>query len=181
MVSYMGESCGAVVVEMVDRAVNRSISPYAVISGWAIGMDGNCNPNPSYEGELQVINSAFKSAQISANEIDYINPYGTGSLIGDEIELKAIHDSHLPYAYINATKSITGHGLSAAGTVEIIASLLQMKSSRLYPTRNLEEPIEPDNNWVRNKAISHKIKNALSLSMGFGGINTEICLQKCND
>jgi malonyl-ACP decarboxylase len=172
-----GESCGAVVIERVDSVMRRQAKPYARISGWAIGMDGNRNPNPSYEGEVGVIKGALEYAKISAQEIDYVNPHGTGSIVGDEIEIKAIRDCKLSHAYINATKSITGHGLSAAGTVEVIATLLQMKESRLHPTRNLEDPIEASFNWVGGKSIEHKIKHALSLSMGFGGINTAICLQ----
>jgi len=172
-----GESCGAVVIERADSAIRRQVKPYARISGWAIGMDGNRNPNPSCEGEVGVIKKALEYAKISAQEIDYINPHGTGSVIGDEIEIKAIQDCQLSHAYINATKSITGHGLSAAGTVEVIATLLQMKESRLHPTRNLEEPIESSINWVGAESVEHDIGHALSLSMGFGGINTAICLQ----
>lgn len=172
-----GESCGAVVIERADSALNRQIKPYAVISGWAMVVDANRNPNPSHEGEVRVVQETLKQAKLSAQEIDYINPHGTGSVIGDEIELRAIRDCQLSHAYINATKSITGHGLSAAGTVEVIATLLQMKESRLHPTRNLEDPIEPSYNWVRGQSIQHTIKHALNLSMGFGGINTAICLQ----
>ncbi len=173
-----GESCGAVVIERADSAMRRHVSPYAKISGWAVGMDKNRNPNPSYEGEVQVIKKALEHAKLSAKDIDYINPHGTGSVIGDEIELKAIRDCALSHAYINATKSITGHGLSAAGTVEVIATLLQMKETRLHPSRNLQEPIEPLFNWVQGQSVLHVIENALSLSMGFGGINTSICLQR---
>jgi len=172
-----GESCGAVVIERADFAMSRQIKPYAILSGWAVAMDGNRNPNPSYEGEVQVIRRALEQGNLSPQEIDYINPHGTGSTIGDAIEIKAIQDCQLSHAYINATKSITGHGLSAAGTVEIIATLIQMKESRLHPTRNLENPINSSFNWVRGQSVPHDIKHALSLSMGFGGINTAICLQ----
>jgi malonyl-ACP decarboxylase len=141
-------------------------------------MDGNRNPNPSYDGEVKVIKSALARAHLSPQDIDYINPHGTGSIIGDEIEVKAIRDSHLSHAYINATKSIIGHGLSAAGTVEVIATLLQMKASRLHPSRNLESPIDHSLQWVGPESIPHTIENALKLSIGFGGINTAICLQR---
>ncbi|MCL6590819.1 MAG: polyketide beta-ketoacyl:ACP synthase [Firmicutes bacterium] len=174
-----GESCGAVVIERGASVNFRQVKPYALISGWAMGMDGNRNPNPSYEGEVQVIQKALEKAKIMAQEIDYINPHGTGSIIGDETELESIRACQLSHAYINATKSITGHGLSAAGIVEIIATLMQMRESRLHPTRNLDDPIDPSFNWVRNQSVSHMIKNAVSLSMGFGGINTAICLQNC--
>ncbi|PPA87173.1 polyketide beta-ketoacyl:ACP synthase [Brevibacillus laterosporus] len=172
-----GESCGVVVIERQNTALSRKVKPYAKVSGWAVQMDGNRNPNPSYDGEVHVIQKALNKARLTPKDIDYINPHGTGSIVGDEIELKAIRNCQLDHAYINATKSITGHGLSAAGTVEIISTVLQMKESRLHPTRNLENPIVPSFNWVRDQSISHKIKHALSLSMGFGGINTAVCLQ----
>jgi malonyl-ACP decarboxylase len=172
-----GESCGVVVIERINSTMSRKVKPYAMLSGWAMGMDGNRNPNPSYDGEVQVIKKALELAKLLSNEIDYINPHGTGSVIGDEIEIRAIRDCQLSGAYINATKSITGHGLSAAGTVEVIATLLQMKESRLHPTRNLDEPIESSCNWVQDQSVPHVIRNALNLSMGFGGINTAICLQ----
>ncbi len=173
-----GESCGVIVIERAGFAIDRQVKPYARISGWSMGIDGNRNPNPSYDGETRVIRKTLQQAGLSAREIDYINPHGTGSVIGDEIELKAIRDCELSHAYINATKSITGHGLTAAGAVEIIATLLQMKASRLHPTRNLDNPIESAFNWVQYQSVPHNIKNALTLSMGFGGINTAICLQK---
>lgn len=172
-----GESCGAVVIEKAVNPFKRPVKHYGSITGWGMGVDGNRNPNPSFEGECRVINNALKSAGLQPQAIDYINPHGTGSLIGDETELKAIEETKLSHAYINATKSITGHGLSAAGTVEVIATLLQMEASSLHPTRNLVEPINTRLNFVMNKPVSHSIKNALSLSMGFGGINTAICLK----
>jgi malonyl-ACP decarboxylase len=98
--------------------------------------------------------------------------------VGDETELKALRACELTNAYLNATKSLIGHGLSAAGTVEVIATLLQMRAGRLHPTRNLENPIDQTLHWVKDKAIDHSIGNALTLSMGFGGINTALCWQR---
>ncbi|WPS89983.1 beta-ketoacyl synthase N-terminal-like domain-containing protein [Brevibacillus halotolerans] len=173
-----GESCGVVVIERADLAYKRRVSPYACLTGWAITMDGNRNPNPSYDGEVHVIREALRQAELSADQIDYINPHGTGSPLGDETEVRAIYDCGLAHAYLNATKSLVGHGLSAAGTVEAIATLVQMKESRLHPTRNLDQPIHDSLNWVKGQSIRHDIANALTLSMGFGGINTALCLQK---
>ncbi|MBU9710071.1 polyketide beta-ketoacyl:ACP synthase [Paenibacillus sp. AK121] len=174
-----GESCGVIVIERSDFKMKRQGKSYAKLTGWDMGMDRNRNPNPSYEGEVQVIKRALKKAKLQPEKIDYINPHGTGSVVGDEIEIKAIQDCNLSHAYINATKSIIGHGLSSAGTVEIIATLLQMKESKLHPTRNLEKPIGVDCNWVKNEPIPAAIHNTMNLSMGFGGINTAICMQKC--
>ena len=141
-------------------------------------MDGNRNPDPSPEGEVRVIQTALQRAGCAPEEIDYINSHGTGSLIGDEIELKAIVACRLSDASLNATKSIIGHGLSAAGTVEVIATLLQMQAGRVHPTRNLDNPIDPSLHWARQDSVIRRVENALTLSMGFGGINTALCLRK---
>ncbi|MGK3962584.1 beta-ketoacyl synthase N-terminal-like domain-containing protein [Sorangium sp. So ce118] len=176
-----GESCGAVVIERAESARQRErVTPYARASGWAVAMDGNRNPNPSYEGEVRVIQGALREANLSARDIDYVNPHGTGSVIGDETELRVLYDCDLAHAPINATKSIIGHGLSAAGTVEIIAVLLQMQGSRLHPTRNLDEPIDPRFRWVRHEPVAHEIGHALKMSMGFGGINAAVVLSQHN-
>lgn len=173
-----GESCGVVVVERSDSPKRKGVEPYARLSGWALGMDGNRNPNPSYEGEVSVIQRALHQAKLTPRDIDYINPHGTGSLIGDETELKAIRHCDLTHAYLNVTKSVIGHGLSAAGAVELIALLLQMKEGQLHPSLNLNNPIDVSHNWVKHNSVPHNIENALNLSMGFGGINTAICVQK---
>ena len=176
-----GESCGAVVIERAESARRRErVRPYARASGWAVAMDGNRNPNPSYEGEVRVIQGALREARLSARDIDYVNPHGTGSIIGDETELRVLHDCELSHAPINATKSIIGHGLSAAGTVELIAALLQMQASRLHPTRNLDEPIDPRFRWVRGEPVAHEIGHLLKMSMGFGGINAAVVLSRYN-
>jgi len=98
--------------------------------------------------------------------------------VGDETELKALQACGMTSAFLNATKSLIGHGLSSAGAVEVIATLLQMRARRLHPTSNLENPIDPTFKWVKNEPIDHAIRNALTLSMGFGGINTALCWER---
>jgi len=173
-----GESCGALVIETAESSRRRGVKPYAALRGWGVAMDGNRNPEPSLEGETRAIQGALGAALLSPEQIDYVNPHGTGSIVGDETELKALHACGLTDAYMNATKSLIGHGLTAAGAVEVIATILQMRAGQLHPTRNLENPIDPTFNWVRNKSIDHPIENALTLSMGFGGINTALCWQR---
>jgi malonyl-ACP decarboxylase len=170
-----GENCGAIVME--KKGIRNNPKPYARLLGWNLAMDANRNPNPSYEGELFVINQALIRSGLVNSDIDYINPHGTGSPLGDETELKALKSANLNHAFINSTKSIIGHGLSSAGAVEVIATLLQMKESILHPSLNLEQPIDDSFNWVKGKSIDHKIKRALTLNMGFGGINTALCFE----
>jgi malonyl-ACP decarboxylase len=174
-----GEACGVVVVEKAETAVQRKADPYARIVSYAVGTDGNRNPNPDLEGESRVIKAALQDANLSSQDIDYINPHGTASPLGDEIELSAIKACGITRARINATKSIVGHGLSAAGAVEVVATVVQMKESMLHPTRNLDNPMSNEFDWVRGTAEKHTVQNALCLSMGFGGISSALCVQKC--
>ena len=173
-----GEACGAVVVETLASAQQAGRTPYARVAGWAMGMDANRNPNPSVEGEVAAIERALARAALAPAQVDYVNPHGTGSGIGDTTELESLRRCGLDHAWLNTTKSIAGHGLTAAGAVELIAVLLQMKAGRLHPTRNLDNPIDPSLRWVGCEAVPHHIETALNLSMGFGGVNTAVCLQR---
>lgn len=179
-----GEACGAIVLRRAGQGKSAPGSPgatppYAELKGWAMAWDGNRNPNPSLEGETTVIRRALAMAGLSADAIDYVNPHGTASLVGDETELTALRACGLDHAWINATKSLVGHGLSAAGMVELIAIMLQMRAGRLHPSRNLEHPIDAGFRWVGASAVDHTVERALNMSMGFGGINTAVCLQRC--
>jgi malonyl-ACP decarboxylase len=173
-----GEACGVVVVEKMDTAVRLERAPYARLAGWAMRLDANRNPNPSAEGEIAAIEGALAGAGLAPRDIDYVNPHGTGSPLGDTTELDTLRRCGLQHAWINTTKSVVGHGLSAAGAVELIAVMLQMKEGRLHPARNLETPIDPGFRWAGPEAVAHRIDNAINLSMGFGGVNTAICLQR---
>jgi malonyl-ACP decarboxylase len=173
-----GEASGAVVLERADAVGRHRRSPYARLAGWSLRMDAHRNPDPSADGETAAIHGALAAAGLKATDIDYVNPHGTGSPLGDIVELESLRRSGLVHAWINATKPLTGHALTAAGTTELIAILLQMQAGRLHPVRNLLEPIDPAFNWVGPQGQAHDIYNAINLSMGFGGMNTAVCVQR---
>lgn len=175
-----GEACGAIVVRRADDIARGATPSYAELKGWAMTWDANRNPNPSLEGETTAIRRALAMAGLEAEGIDYVNPHGTASMVGDETELAALRACGLGHAYINTTKSLVGHGLSAAGMVELIAIMLQMQAGRLHPSRNLENPIDAGFRWVGAHPVDHVVERALNMSMGFGGINTAVCLQRCS-
>ena len=170
-----GEACAAIVVERAGLRDARA--EYCTIAGWSVRMDGHRGPDPSLRSEVDVIRGALAHAQLSPSQIDYVNPHGSGSKIGDLTELDALRACELTHVTINATKSLTGHGLAAAGAVEAVATILQMKAARAHPTRNLQEPIDSSFRWVREHAIDAELRNCLSLSFGFGGINTALCFR----
>jgi malonyl-ACP decarboxylase len=171
-----GECSGALVIERADRRARGRV-PYAHISGWSTVLDGRRGAEPSCEGQVEAIESALRMAELRPSDVDYVNPHGTGSRIGDHTELRALKQCGLYEAHVNTTKSLVGHGLAAAGIVELIASLVQMREGVLHPSRNLDRPISHDFNWVKGAPVANEIRNALNISIGFGGMNTAICLR----
>ncbi|KAG9600431.1 hypothetical protein KCV01_g7953, partial [Aureobasidium melanogenum] len=170
-----GECSAAIVIESEASATRRHRPAYGELTGWGLAMDANRQPDPSVDGEARAMTEALERAGWDGGDIEYVNPHGTGSVIGDETEVAALRRVGVSGAAINATKSLTGHGLTAAGAVEVVATLLQLREGRLHPTLNLDDPIAPDLPWVRGDAVATRARKALSLSMGFGGINTALC------
>ena len=175
-----GECSGAIVIESLPSSRRRAAAPYATLTGWGLAMDGNRNPDPSFQGETRAIRAALAHADCPAEAIDYVNPHGTGSMsLAMRLKFVRCANAASRMLHLNATKSLVGHGLSAAGAVEIIATLLQLRAGRLHPTRNLDNPIDPDLRWVGPAGTTHQIATALTLSMGFGGMNTALCWNSC--
>ncbi len=170
-----GESCAALVLQNPQSLDNKS-RVLAQVPGWSIAIDANQGPAPSFSGEKRAIENALTMSAWSAQDIDYINPHGSASGVGDETEIEVIRACGLTHAHINSTKSITGHGLSAAGAVELVASVLQLHHQQLHPCLNLDNPICSDMNWVRKETNASHIERALNISLGFGGMNTAVCL-----
>lgn len=169
-----GEGCGVVVLESAEHARRREQAVYGELLGGACVMDANRGSQPDEQNEARVMQNALRVAGLTAQQIDYVNTHGTGTPIGDQTEVAAIRSVGLSHCLLNATKSLTGHGLTAAGTIETIATLLQMKAGRCHPTRNLVHPIDPSLRWVMQESVSASIRYAMSNSFGFGGLNTAL-------
>ena len=172
-----GQMAGCLVLESMEHAEKRGKQCKARLAGFGVSMDANRNPNPSAEGEKKAMENALSSAGITARQIDYVNTHGTASVSGDQAEVAAILMSGLEGVLANSTKSIIGHGLSAAGLVECIACLIQMEGNFVHPTHNLEQAISDQINWGATKAIEgRQIQFALNNSFAFGGMNTALVL-----
>jgi malonyl-ACP decarboxylase len=165
-----GESCAALVVA-------RSSAGYGRLRGAAQVVDGQRGPEPCQTGQMRAIRQALAQAGLAPSDIDYVSAHGTGTPKGDEVELASLRDMGLHNAWINAAKSILGHGLSSAGAIELAALLLQLKAGMLHPTRNLARPLDDRMRWVRGAAQPHEMRHALKLSFGFGGTNVALVVQ----
>lgn len=175
-----GQNAGCMVLESPKHAEKRAKKGYASIAGYGLNLDANRNPNPSLTGETEAMKTAINKAGINAGQINYVNTHGTASVIGDETEVQAIIDAGMAGVKANSTKSLIGHGLSAAGVVEAIATAIQVSEGFLHPGFNLSDPISNEIDWVTEASEQVKIDYAISNGFGFGGINTSIILKNLN-
>jgi 3-oxoacyl-[acyl-carrier-protein] synthase II len=180
----MAEGSGMLILESLEHAQKRGAKIYAEVVG--LGMTGDAYhitaPNPEGEGAARSMSLALKDADLSPDSVDYINSHGTATELGDIAETLAIKNVFGKRAYhipVNATKSMVGHLLGAAGAVELIAGLKCMEENILHPTINYEFP-DPrcDLDYVPNKAREKEINVLLSNSFGFGGHNITLTVKK---
>ncbi|WP_077211184.1 beta-ketoacyl-ACP synthase II [Bacillus dakarensis] len=180
----MGEGAGIIVLEELEHALARGAKIYAEIVGYGATGDAYhiTAPAPEGEGGARAMKMALDDADLSPEDIDYINAHGTSTDYNDKFETMAIKSVFGDHAYklaVSSTKSMTGHLLGAAGGVEAIFTVLAMQDSILPPTINYETP-DPacDLDYVPNEARKQDIKAAMSNSLGFGGHNATIAFRK---
>ena len=171
------EGAGVVILEELGFALNRGANIYAEVVGYAANCDAFhiTTPSPNGEGAARCMKLALADANISPDEVDYINAHATSTVLGDRLEAQAINRVFGEYGRIppvSANKSMVGHLSGAAGAVEAIFTILTIKEGIIPPTINYETPDpECDIDCVPNIARKAKVKVALSNSFGFGGIN----------
>ncbi len=173
----MGEGSGIVVLEEIEHAKKRGAKIYAELIGYGMSGDAHHITAPSEDGDggFRAMKEALNMANISSENVDYINAHGTSTIKGDEIELNAIKKLFKHNIYVSSTKSSIGHLLGAAGSVESIFSIMSLNKNILPATLNLDNPIESNNiNLIPKVPIEKKVKYTLSNSFGFGGTNTAL-------
>ncbi len=182
----LGEGAGALILEEYEHAVKRGATIYAEVVGG--GMSGDAYhmtaPHPEGIGARNTMIAALEDAEISPDQVDYINVHGTSTPLGDIAEVKAIQAVFGAHAYklnISSTKSMTGHLLGAAGAIEAIACVLAVKNDIVPPTINhfTDDPeIDPKLNFTFNAPQQRTVNYALSNTFGFGGHNTSVVVKK---
>jgi len=170
-----GEGAAAVILETLAGARARGARTRAELLGGASTCDATRRPKPVVEGHVRVMRGALRDAGIAPDDVNYINAYAASTVLGDAAEVEAIKQvfgDHARRIPINATKSMLGHCLTAAGLVELLALLVQMEDGFLHPTINLDQPESGfDLDFVPRVARPYAIDIALSNSFGFGGLN----------
>lgn len=180
----MGEGAGVVILEELENALKRNAKIYGEVVGYGATCDAYHITKPSDDSReiSRAMEMAINQANISKNEISYINAHGTSTYYNDKSETNAIKALFNEFAYeipVSSTKSMMGHLLGAAGAVEAIICAKALDDSFIPATIGLEiKDEECDLNYVPNNGIQKQIKYALSNSLGFGGHNATILLKK---
>lgn len=180
----MGEGAGVLVFEELEHAQERGAHIYGEVVGFGMTADAfhPTEPDPNAEALAKAVRDALQIAQIRPEEVDYINPHGTSTPLNDKVETKMLKEVFGEKAYtipISSTKSITGHLMGAAGGVEAMAVLLAIERKYIHPTLNYEYPDpECDLDYVPNKGREKEVRIGLSISAGFGGVNSAILIKK---
>jgi len=180
----VAEGSGIIIMEELEHAKARGAKIYAEVAGYGYNGDAYhiTAPCPDGDGFIRCMKMALRDAQLSVEDVDYINAHGTSTDLNDQIETLAIKKVFGERAYkipVSSTKSMTGHLLGAAGAVEAIFTILSIRDQICPPTINYTTP-DPDCDldYVPNKARKHEIDVALSNSFGFGGTNCTLIFKR---
>ncbi len=180
----LSEGCGLVVLESLEHAKARGAQIYAEVLGGASSSDAYhvAAPDPTGAGAIRAMKWALRDAGVDLDEVDYINAHGTSTPVNDAVETLAIKTVFGEQAYnipISSTKSMIGHCMGAAGTLEAIACIKTIQTGIVHPTMNYETPDpECDLDYVPNTPRQADVRIALSNSFGLGGSNACLVLGK---
>jgi 3-oxoacyl-[acyl-carrier-protein] synthase II len=174
----LGEGSAVLVLETLAGATARNATVLAVLRGWAMTNDAFHTTAPHKEGSglADCIQLSMEMAEVSGDDIGYVNAHGTGTPLNDIAEANAYEiafrgrNQPIP---VSSTKSYFGHCLGAAGALEAAVTIMAVRSGALLPTLRLTSPIEsPGVDWLRGEVKRQPLPLAMSASSGFGGSNT---------
>lgn len=182
----IGEGGGALVFEELEHALARGAKIYCEVAGSGMSADAYhmTAPHPEGKGAMISMREAIRDAELSIEDIDYVNAHGTSTSLGDVAEIKAITSLFGEHSYqinISSTKSMTGHLLGGAAAIEALACIMAITRGIIPPTinvENLDEEIDPRLNLTLGEAQRREVRAALSNTFGFGGHNSTIIFRK---
>ena len=183
----MGEGAGIVILENLKHAFKRGAKIYAEIVGYGSTADAYhfTAPEPEGDGMIRVMQAALQDADMDAEKIGYINAHGTSTVLNDKCEsiaIKKVFGEHVKTLKVSSIKSMIGHLLAAAGSVEFVSTVMSVFTGMIPPTINYKEPdADCPLDYVTNGAESLDLFAAMSNSFGFGGGNACLIIKKYGD
>ena len=180
----MGEGAGTLILESFRHATRRHAKMYGEVLGYAASSEAYHMVVPREDGSdiARTISLALENAKMRPTQVDYINAHATSTMVGDEVEVKGLRHvfkSRANKILINATKSLVGHTLGAAGAIGAIASTLALHTGLIHPTINYDHP-DPECALpgISTKVQKSGLKVALLNAFGFGSNNAVLVLKK---
>jgi 3-oxoacyl-[acyl-carrier-protein] synthase II len=181
----IGEGCGVMIIEALERAQARGAEILAELTGYGATADAShiTLPAPGGIGAVRAARRALEKAGLTPADIDHVNAHATSTPEGDKAELQAIRTifgDDASRVAITANKSMLGHTLGGAGAIEAITTVLSIREGCIPPTINLADP-DPEGaglDLTPNRASNREIRAALSNSFGFGGQNTALVFSR---
>jgi len=180
----LGEGACVLLLESFESALRRGARILAEVAGYGQTSDAGHLTAPRPEGDrvARAMTLALREAELAAGDVDYVNAHGTGTLLSDPAETRAIHlalGEHARRVAVSSTKSMLGHLLGAAGAVEAAICALSIEHGVIPPTINLETP-DPvcDLDYVPNVSRRRTVNVALTNSQAFGGHNVTLVLRR---
>ena len=177
----LGEGAAILVLEEYGRAKARNAPIYARISGYGASADAADLVAPSAEGPARAMRLALESGGLSPDAVDYVNAHGTGTMVNDLNEARAIREvlgGQADRVMVSSSKAVLGHCLGSAGALEAAATALALHHQTVPPTAN---HTQPDNqiplDVVPNVARESRLRVALSNSFAFGGLNAVLAFE----
>lgn len=180
----LGEGAAIMVLEDSVSAMERGAPILAEIAGYGAASDAFhlTQPSPDGEGATRAVRLALKRSGLNTSDVDYINAHGTATLLNDRTEtnvIKKVFGEKAKSIPVSANKSMIGHLLGAAGSIQAVITVLAMNHGMVPPTINLTHPDpECDLDYVPNEARQVEIRAAVSNSFGFGGHNSALIFQQ---
>jgi len=180
----MGEGAGILVLEELEYARQRGAEILGEIVGYGFTADAYhiTAPHPEGRGAAQSMETAIRMSGLAKEKFGHVNAHGTSTPLNDKFEtlaIKSVFGEQAKELHINATKSMTGHLLGAAGAVECITTVLSLKNQIIPPTINYEVPDpECDLNYTPNQAVAFQMEAALTNNFGFGGHNAVLAVKR---
>jgi len=180
----LGEGAGILILEDLEHALKRNAHIYGEILGFGMTCDAYhmTKPEPSGSQAIRALKHALKDANVKPENIGYVNAHGTSTPLNDKNEtfvLKEVFGAHAHKIPVSSIKSMIGHLIGAAGSVELIGALMSLEEGIIPPTINYETPDpECDLDYVPNKARKTDANIILKNSFGFGGKNSALVVGK---
>jgi len=180
----MGEGGAVLVIESLEHAQARGARIYCELAGYSATCDAYhiTSPDPEGKGLSQAMIKSLHDAKVAPHQVDYINAHGTSTPYNDKFEtlaIKKIFGDHARKVHISSTKSMTGHLLGAAGSIEAVISVKAIETGIVPPTINYETPDpECDLDYTPNVKREAKIDTVLTDNLGFGGHNAALVFRR---